>query len=164
MKNKIDLEPYHNAHANFVLMSIPMLEVCDALSKTNMYQKGLKKALNEVIRELEKNDLNERLASLWECDEEAVNQITDRYMNICKRLSTCDPETWSTFDSVIDMLVKNKEYVLHRLNILSGTSKEIKDMEVKENLFARIANLPVSAMTQIDKYISGLENIYLCNT
>lgn len=164
MKNNtknVDLEPYHNAHANFVLMAIPLLQVIDALAQTNMYRQGLKKALNEAIKELEKTDLTEKLAALWQCDEEAVNQITDRYTNICKRLSTCDPETWSTFDSVIDMLIKNKEYVLHRLNILSGDSTQIKDMETRENLFTRIGSLPISAMGQIDKYISGLENIFL---
>lgn len=161
--NSDKLEPYHNAHANFILMCIPMLEVIDALKQTNMYKQGLKKSLNDAVKELEKADINERLASLWDCDEEAVNQLTERYKNLCKRMATATPEMWSSLETIVEMLIKRHDYVLHRLNILYGNSSEIKDMERREDIFSRISALPMEAMPHIENNIKGLENIYITN-
>lgn len=158
--NTDKLEPYHNAHANFLLMSIQMIACIDSLARTNMYRQGLKKALNDAIKELERTDLNKRLSELWNCDEKAVYHITDRYMNICTRLSTATPEMWSTFDCVVEMILKDHEYILHRLNIVHGDSSEIEQLEEREDLITEIIKLPIASMKQLKPFVQGLKNIY----
>lgn len=136
----------YNAYANFLLCYIPLFEANEALKDTNMYQQDIKKASKDLERAMDKKFLTERYSCMYNSDAGAVIHMRDQLTEFYRRIVTLEPENWQIINEVVRQVKENKEWVLDRLNIVSGTSEEFSEMAERDALIQKIKNAPIAAV------------------
>lgn len=160
MKTMNNDDKLYNAYANFLLCWVPLFEANEALKGTNMYQRDIKKAGNDLERALDKRFLAERYSCLHESDPVAAVHMRDALHDFYKRISTMEPEDWQIMHECVRQIGENKEWVMDRLSITSGTSAEMDDMRERDALIQKIKHSPIAAIRYARKSIEAAENIF----
>lgn len=150
----------YNAYANFLLCWLPLFEANEALKGTNMYQQDIKKAGKDLERALDKKFLTDRYECLHNSDATAVIYMRDGLSQFYRLIATMQPEEWEIMNECIRQIKENKEWVLDRLNIVSGESTEMDEMRERDALIQSIKHSPIAAVRYARNQIEAAGRLF----
>jgi hypothetical protein len=152
------------AYIKVLLLKTILMVVMEDLRETNIYQKGIKKAGNEFYRELQKGIFEDRYFDMIISDPSAVEEMEKSIEEMSDEISKSTLGCFAVITETIKKYNECPDFVLDRLNIIKGESEEIEQLNKREDLINRLIKLPFKAHSQIERVVSGLENIYNTNS
>ncbi len=154
-----EIENY-NAYANFLICWIPFFEANEALKGTNIYRQDIKHLGKKLEGALDKKFITERYACLYESDPGAVIHMTERLHSFFKEIVKLSPDEWTLLGICVTEIRKNKDWVMDRLNVVSGEATDMDEMRERDDLIQSIKNAPIAAVRYAKKNIEQAKNIF----
>jgi hypothetical protein len=110
------------AYLNLIITGQLMLGQLDALEGTNVYRGKLKTLVLNLMLQIE-TLITEDLETIWNCDEPALFDLTDKFKIFIHHMATLRTEHISGLAELLEQWQKMPELVLHRngIKILTHT-------------------------------------------
>lgn len=144
----------------FIVLKILLMEVMESLKETNLYQKEIKMHGNKFYDALTNGIIDDRYFQIYEADKEALQSFEKGVNLLASVLCNANSDIWGIIAVTADLAIKDKDFVLDRLNIVYDGSDRISEMREKEDLINGLRDMPINGVRYLKTHLDAAKRLY----